>query len=343
LQRIGIWDYLTELETSVRNLEASFEDALQLFKIQTADGLIEFVISRFLDKFVPEHLLFIIEAAANLNPETYYFRRLSADSLQNPVTWYKELKEVFPYDDRPMVFFADKEWISSSLLEGLRGFEINVILPLKGIGGIFGFVLFSAKVTGDAYTESEMAYLSRLIRFFSVGLQNTLHHQSSIMDLKTSLFNHAYFMRRLEEELFRGRRNKTDTALLLMDIDFFKHLNDTHGHIAGDIVLQELAKTLKNKLRAKDVLSRFGGEEFTLLLPNTPMPTALEIAERLRAAVEELKVPHANKELGITISVGCAFSCPANPLAPQELISMADEALYKSKKNGRNRVTLFTA
>jgi diguanylate cyclase len=127
-----------------------------------------------------------------------------------------------------------------------------------------------------------------------------------------------------------------------MDIDFFKRLNDTQGHLAGDAVLLELAKALKGKLRIEDVLSRFGGEEFTLLLPTTIMPTALEIAERLRAAVEKLKVAYAGKELAITSSIGCAVSGPTNPLAPQEMLSMADEALYRSKENGRNRVTLYT-
>ncbi|MDR3200565.1 MAG: GGDEF domain-containing protein [Spirochaetales bacterium] len=341
LRRLGLWDYLTGLERSVLELEGFFSDALNLFNIQTAGGLIEFVISRFLDKFIPEHLLFVIEDTASFEPETYYFRRLIAENLTKPVIWYKELKEVFPYEDRPVVLDGDKEWISSSLLEDLRQYETSLILPMRGIGGVFGFVLFSSKVLGTAYTESEISYVRRLIQFFSVGLQNSLNHQSSITDLKTGLFNHAYFMRRLEEELFRGRRYKTETALLLMDIDFFKRLNDTHGHLAGDAVLQAMAKIMKGRLRTEDVLSRFGGEEFTLLLPATPTPTALEIAERLRKAVENMKVPYGDKVLFVTVSIGCAVSGPSDLLPPPEILRIADESLYKSKENGRNRVTLY--
>jgi diguanylate cyclase (GGDEF)-like protein len=342
LQRIGIWDYLTGLEKSVLNIQEAFDDALQLFKIQTAGGLIEFVISRVLEKFVPEHLLFCIDVAANFNPEIYYFHQLNATTPAGPIEWYNELKEILPEGDGPFLFTEEVEKrFSPSLLESLREYKPNFILPMKGLEGIFGLVLFSGKVTNEAYNESEIAYLSRLIQFFSVGLQNTLNHQSSITDLKTGLFNHAYFMRRLEEELFRARRCKTVTSLLLMDIDFFKRLNDTHGHLAGDAVLQELAKTLKEKLRIEDILSRFGGEEFILLLPMTIMPTALEIAERLRHAVEKLTVRYGSKCLIVTISIGCAVSGPADPLSPQEIISRADEALYKSKRNGRNRVTLY--
>jgi diguanylate cyclase (GGDEF)-like protein len=342
LRRIGLWDYISGLEKDVYNLEQLFSEALELFNIQTAGGLIEFVISRFLDKFIPEHLLFVIEDSVNSSPDTYYFRRLKPGTLTNPVTWYKELKEVFPPKDCPLVLDGKEEWISPPLAEALKEYETNLLLPMKGIGGIYGFVLFSSKVLGTDYTDRELSYLSRLIQFFSVGLQNTLHHQSSITDLKTGLFNHAYFMRRLEEELFRGRRYKTETALLLMDIDFFKRLNDTYGHLAGDAVLREVAATLKAKLRVEDVLSRFGGEEFTLLLPATPLDTAWEIAERLRAAIEQTKTAYEDKTLAITISLGCCISSPAAPLTPQELISRTDAALYKSKSDGRNRTTVYS-
>jgi diguanylate cyclase (GGDEF)-like protein len=342
LRRIGIWDYLTELEKSVLNIEETFDDALQLFKIQTAGGLIEFVISRILEKFVPEHLLFCIEVSANFNPEIYYFNKLNAAAPAKPVYWYNELKEFLPEGDSPFLFTGEeKERFSHALLENLRDYRPSIILPMKGPEGFFGIVLFSGKVTNEAYTESEISYVNRLIQFFSVSLQNTLYHQSSITDLKTGLFNHAYFMRRLEEELFRARRHKTVTSILLMDIDFFKNLNDTCGHLAGDVVLQELAKRLKEKLRIEDILSRFGGEEFILLLPMTIMPTALEIGERLRRAVEKLIVPYGDKKLAVTISIGCAVSGPVDLLTPQEIISRADEALYKSKRNGRNRVTLY--
>ena len=341
LQKIGLWEHFAGLEKEVDSLEKFFDDTLDMFTVQTAGGLIEFVISRFLDKFVPEHLLFIIEAVSDFTPETYYFRRLNAERLPQPVHWYKRLKKAFPPEIGFAILAENRKWLSSSMAESLKDFEASVILPMRGIGGIFGFIVLSEKVLGTSYTAGELAYLSRLIQLFSVGLQNTLNHQSSITDSKTGLFNHAYFMRRLEEELFRGRRYKTETSLLLMDIDFFKRLNDTHGHLAGDAALQAIAKTLKGCLRVEDVLSRFGGEEFTLLLPTTSISTAMEVAERLRAAVENLKIHYVGKTLSVTISIGSAFSCPTDPLSPPQIIAQADAALYTSKENGRNRVTVY--
>ena len=342
LQEIGLWDHFTRLEKTVYDLEQFLDDALKMFTVQTSDGLIEFVIARFLDKIVPEHLLFVIEDTASFTPEIYYFRRLNASTPAEPVTWYNELKDAFPQKDQTVSLANAEAWLSPALAAKLKPYETSVIIPMNGIGGIFGFVLFSDKMLETAYTDSEMNYLNKLIQFFSVGLQNILGHQSSITDLKTGLFNHAYFIRRLEEELFRGRRYKTETSLLLMDIDYFKKLNDTYGHLAGDAVLQEIARSMKNNLRIEDVLSRFGGEEFTLLLPTTSVPTALEIADRLRAAIENLRIAYEEKILSVTISIGCAVSCPTEPLSQQQLISRADEALYTSKRNGRNRVTVYT-
>ena len=341
LQKIGIWDDITELQKNIDSLEKFFVDALDMFTVQTAGGLIEFVISRFLDRFVPGHLLFVIEGITNFKPETYYFRKLNAERLPHTVTWYTKLKNDFPPAHKSLTLAENGHLLPSSLAEELKDFETSLILPMLGIGGIFGFVLLSDKITGAAYTGSEIEYLSHIMRFFSVGLQNALNHQSSITDSKTGLFNHSYFMRRLEEELFRARRYKTETPLMIMDLDFFKKVNDTYGHLAGDAVLQEIAIILKKSLRTEDILSRFGGEEFSLLLPSTPIFYGLEIAERLRAAVETMKITYAGEEISVAISIGCAFSHPANPLTPQQIIDQADAALYKSKQNGRNRVTLY--
>lgn len=342
LQKIGVWDYLTALEQDNFNLEQFFSEALEMFNIQTAGGLIEFVISRFLDRFLPEHLLFVIEDRINPEPETYYFRRLKSDCPVASVDWYRRFKEFCPQNAPPYILGAEGCRLPEDLLHAMREYEPSVILPMRGIEGVYGFVVFSNKVVGGGYTDREIDYLVRLIRFFSVGLQNTLNHHSSITDLKTGLFNHSYFVKRLEEELFRGRRYKTPTSLILMDVDFFKTLNDTYGHLAGDIILREIARVMKNKLRVEDVLSRFGGEEFTLLLPATPPSTALEIAERLRTAIANTETVYEKDKLKITMSLGCCTSTPLEHLSPTEILKRADLALYKSKAEGRNCTSFYS-
>ncbi|MDY7030063.1 MAG: diguanylate cyclase, partial [Spirochaetota bacterium] len=117
------------------------------------------------------------------------------------------------------------------------------------------------------YTDDEIVHIDRLMRFVSISLQNAIHYHSSVTDFKTQLYNHSFFMKRLTEELAKVKRYNKSMAVMLIDIDFFKQLNDRYGHLAGDKVLFELARTLEKSLRREDVVARFGGEEFVIMLP----------------------------------------------------------------------------
>lgn len=155
------------------------------------------------------------------------------------------------------------------------------------------------------------------------------------VDALTGLFNR----RHLEEELGRqcstARRNGTPIAVLLLDIDHFKKVNDTYGHPAGDLVLQEFGRRLQEDLRAGDVAGRWGGEEFLVLLPGADLPAALTVAERIRLATSRGPVVAGGTPIPVTVSGGCAVG----PLdVPDELVSRADTALYEAKVAGRNRI-----
>ena len=130
---------------------------------------------------------------------------------------------------------------------------------------------------------------------------------------------------------------------MVMDVDKFKIFNDTYGHLAGDKVLESLAFTIKQAVRAEDIPSRFGGEEFTVLLPNTPRQTAWLVAERLRTAVAAMKVPWEPPLPQVTISLGLVSFDNRTNAAADDIISRADEALYQSKENGRNRTSVWGA
>jgi diguanylate cyclase (GGDEF)-like protein len=177
--------------------------------------------------------------------------------------------------------------------------------------------------------------------FLSQALQNNLHYEHSVRDVKTGLYNHGYFMTRLNEEIARTRRESAVSSLMVMDVDKFKNFNDTYGHLAGDRVLESLAYTIKQTVRTGDIPSRFGGEEFTILLPNTPRQTAWLVAERLRMSVSALKVPWKPPLPQVTISLGVVSFDKHTNAAPEDIISRADEALYQSKENGRNRTSVW--
>ncbi|WP_344952692.1 GGDEF domain-containing protein [Actinomadura miaoliensis] len=176
-----------------------------------------------------------------------------------------------------------------------------------------------------------------------VLLQRSLMHQqlqaAARTDAKTGLLNAAAWQREADTELSRAQRTHEPLALLLIDIDYFKRVNDTHGHLVGDQVLIGVASTLCNQLRDYDVVGRFGGEEFVVLLPGADTVEACRVAERLRGRVRRLAVPAEEGTVGVTISVGVAlFRMHGEDLI--ELLAAADLALYRAKQSGRDRVCL---
>ncbi len=161
--------------------------------------------------------------------------------------------------------------------------------------------------------------------------------QASEVDALTGLFNRRALAVQLDRHWQRQRRGGMPFAVLLADIDHFKRFNDNHGHAAGDLVLAHVAEQLRQHARPGDLVSRYGGEEFLVLLPGVDQDEALRIAERLRNAIEQLPVQAAGAALSITLSVGASVSRSGDPDA-QVLIARADAALYRAKAAGRNRV-----
>lgn len=158
----------------------------------------------------------------------------------------------------------------------------------------------------------------------------------TVTDGLTDLANRKQLDALLEEEIPRARRHNRDLSLLMIDIDFFKNINDTHGHLTGDSVLRGLAAILQRRLRPNDKLGRYGGEEFCAILPETSVHNAAKIAEELRALVEAHAFVAEDKNIRVTISVG-AGALQAGMTLP-DLYRCADEMLYKAKRTGRNKV-----
>ena len=159
------------------------------------------------------------------------------------------------------------------------------------------------------------------------------------VDPKTGLFNARYFASALTEELGRAQRFERPLSLIMADLDLLREINNTYGHLAGDAVLKGIAEVFRAELRHYDVPARFGGEEFSILLPETPPEQALEIAERIRRAVAErlFDVETSSEPIRATVSIGVA-GYPKDAQDPNALIHQADLAVYRAKLQGRNRV-----
>ena len=166
------------------------------------------------------------------------------------------------------------------------------------------------------------------------------------VDGLTGLSNRRYFDEYFEAEWKRGLRTRAPLSLLMIDVDHFKHYNDTYGHLAGDEVLKKVASAIKEQCRrATDLVARYGGEEFATIFPATPARDLPSLAERLRGAVEALKLAHPASDSGpfVTISLGGASTTPQLFAAPASLVEAADKALYRAKRAGRNRAAFDTA
>ncbi len=161
----------------------------------------------------------------------------------------------------------------------------------------------------------------------------------AITDGLTGLYNYRYFRERLLNEVARAERHGLNLSVVMMDIDFFKHYNDTHGHPAGDEVLRVIGEILRRNVRKIDVAARYGGEEFALILVETSGPNARLVADKLRKLVENYPFPHREEQPNgrLTISAGVA-TYPEDGGNAEELIAAADQYLYEAKKTGRNRV-----
>ncbi len=164
-------------------------------------------------------------------------------------------------------------------------------------------------------------------------------YEASVRDPLTGAFNRHYFSSQLVSEVAYAARHEVPLAVVLLDIDFFKKVNDTHGHLGGDAALQHLCREFQAALRAEDLLARYGGEEFVLLLRGTDLEGATSLAERLRVRLEAAPVDHGDTSIPITASFGCAsVVCLQGDVSPEKLLDLADRRLYRAKEAGRNRV-----
>lgn len=186
------------------------------------------------------------------------------------------------------------------------------------------------------YDVTEMAVSKLALQQANQQLQGL-----SREDRLTGLYNRGYWEECLELELSRFMRNQSTSTLIMLDIDHFKAVNDTYGHPAGDEVIRRIAALLAQHARKTDVVGRYGGEEFGIILTGTTADQAEVVAERLRRAAELMEVVHDGQVLSVTISLGIAEVQPEVD-SHEQWISQADQALYRSKQNGRNRYTFYT-
>jgi diguanylate cyclase (GGDEF)-like protein len=198
-----------------------------------------------------------------------------------------------------------------------------------------GFILLDVTIT-------DKEFLKTMVSQIGMSIENARLYQEAIVDGLTGLYVHRYFEIQLSIEIKRAYRFGKNLAMLMLDIDFFKKFNDTYGHQAGDYVLREVAAIIKTRVRAADIVSRYGGEEMAIILPETDINGAYVIAETIRTIIESHEFVFQQKKMQVTVSIGAAAIDNKAPITSEHMVSCADEAMYAAKKEGRNRVCLYS-
>jgi len=230
---------------------------------------------------------------------------------------------------------------------GAEGVRSWLGVPIFMTGGVEGVLAIQSRQAG-AFGEAEQRLLESIGHQVAASLQNAHLYQMAMVDSLTGLFVRRYFDARIEEEIERSKRYGTAFSVVMIDLDDFKALNDTHGHLVGDRVLRAVAAIVRSQMRGVDTAARYGGEELSLILPRTEMVAAYNQAERIRAAIADQRVAvdpgaGASEVIGVTASFGIAAYPESGAQTAEDLVRKADKSLYRAKKTGKNRVELFWA
>ncbi len=270
------------------------------------------------------------------------------NALDSIIALYDITEEICKSLDVDKVFIYFKEELNKyisvkdcKLLKGESGlpeYKGYTLFPLKIQDEFIG----NLAVEGLKEEDKERFYI--LSQQFLLGIKRAILYEGvqalSIIDSLTNVFNRRYYLERFKEELERSIKFNYVFSCLMVDIDYFKSFNDRYGHIVGDAILRELSKTIQENIRQIDLLGRYGGEEFSIILSETDKDAASFAAERIRKAIEERRIKVYDEELKITVSIGVS-NYPSDAKDMKTLIDKADSALYLAKQAGRNKVCLY--
>jgi diguanylate cyclase (GGDEF)-like protein len=214
---------------------------------------------------------------------------------------------------------------------------------LRDLGSTNGTYVNDQLIDEYVLSDGDFIKIGRTIfKFLSGGnIENAYHeeiYRLTTVDGLTQIYNRRYFLEQLDREVSRAKRYRRELSLIMFDIDRFKNINDTYGHLAGDYVLTQLATVLKGKIRREDVLARYGGEEFAIVLPEIDGPNAASFAEKVRKLIEKAPFKFEDTKISVTVSIGVATASGDETADAAALIKRADDKLYEAKEAGRNCV-----
>ncbi len=357
LARLGFWPYVF-LFTVIAIVFAElllipqsywltghfFDKNLLIAGVVTAiiDGFIVFYVSAFIIQYSTSLQKDLNKAQAMAHIGSWKF-----NIAENKLTWSDEIYRIFEVEfNKEMTFELFKDRIHPDDRQKVIDVYNNslenkipytVIHRLIAKDGRIKYIEEKGESKFDAEGNAFVSFgtAQDITEMFELKMKL---EKLALHDVLTGLHNRGHFDKKLQDEFNRALRYGTHISLLMLDIDFFKKINDTYGHQAGDEVLKSIADTIANSVRNVDCVARYGGEEFTVILTETDKASAIELAERIRRKIEQKEFRISESDiLQLTISIGVGSSSE-KILSPELLIQSADGALYNAKQNGRNQV-----
>lgn len=307
------------------NFHDAMKNIAKIIETQYELNYIIPLIGEMIDRFISEHLIYIFLR----NSETGGF----------DLVWPSACRDKRILSTVSKLTAKSKHMLTD---EGRIG-----IFPLIGEKHVLGCIVAHSNI--DKLSKKEIDYLDQLTKQSSITIHRANVYaevlQHATLDALTGLNNRRQFEVRLNQEVATAKRQNKPLCAMMLDVDFFKSVNDTHGHVAGDLVLKHISNIIKAELREYDIASRYGGEEFSILLPYTRIEEAFAVAQRLRHSVEitPIEIVSEKGETGVsvkaTVSIGVYQYSQGD--SPQDLYQKADNALYQAKTHGRNKVFIY--
>jgi len=346
-----IRSFYKELNEDKRNLEIMLDIMKTISSTINTDEVLYSIVKKVADITGAVRCSIVLIVKEDLGYVVASHESPVLKNIQLDLNKYPEIKEVL--NSKKAVIVEDIP--NHPLMTEVKGLvkdleKMNVlVLPIVWDEEVIGTLFLRTRRFDRSFTKKEVQLCQTIANsayhaiknarlFEEVSKEKERMKTLAVTDSLTGLYNHNFFYTRLEEEFNKALRYNTTFSIIMMDIDDFKKINDSYGHRTGDMVLKEMANVIRKLVRKADVVSRYGGEEFAIILPHTYLEGAEEEADRIRENILKHEYPGLNKET-ISVSLGVAAYVQKGAIINSgDLVNLADTALYEAKRSGKNRV-----
>ena len=352
-EQLKLGDFFRNYEAEKKGLESLLEISTALSATLNPRDILRIIVERVAEATGAERCSIVLVSDGD---EGYVLASHDDPELKDlpiDLSRYPEIKEAVRTKSP---FFAD-EMTSHPVMQGVKQYikqlqgKSVLIVPIVFNDRVLGTIFLRTKKKAHGFNKDEIDFCRIVANTSYHAIKNARIYQklteekeylreAAIRDHLTSLYNHNHFYLRLEEDFERARRYGIPLAIIMIDLDNFKKVNDTYGHRTGDVVLKETARAIRGAIRRSDLVARYGGEEFAVILPHTDLRGASGEAERIRKVIEGHNYSGL-PDVRITASLGVAAFPHEKITEPGDLVTLADDALYRAKHSGRNRVVVY--